>query len=65
VPLLTVSGKTGKGIDQLLGAAIRGRGQLVAARIHRRTQPLVRTAVETNPPPAPGASGSSCAISPR
>ncbi|MCY7399207.1 MAG: ribosome biogenesis GTPase Der [Sphingomonas bacterium] len=54
VPLLTVSGKTGKGIDQLIGAALE-----VRANWSRRvgTGELNRwfgKAVETNPPPAPG-----------
>ena len=54
VPLLTVSAKTGKGIDQLIGAALE-----VRANWSRRvgTGELNRwfgKAVETNPPPAPG-----------
>jgi GTPase len=54
VPLLTVSGKTGKGIDQLLGAAFEVR-DLWSRRV--TTGELNRwfeRAVETNPPPAPG-----------
>ncbi|OJY66907.1 MAG: ribosome biogenesis GTPase Der [Sphingobium sp. 66-54] len=54
VPLLTVSGATGKGIDDLLGAAFETR-----ARWSRRvpTSLLNRwfdSALEANPPPAPG-----------
>jgi GTP-binding protein len=53
VPLLTVSGKTGKGIDQMLEGRVRAARGLVAAGDDRRAQPLVRAAVEANPPPAP------------
>jgi GTP-binding protein len=54
VPLLTVSAKTGKGIDQLLGAAFE-----ICDNWSRRvsTGELNRwfeRAVEANPPPAPG-----------
>lgn len=54
VPLLTVSGATGKGIDDLIGAAFDTR-----ARWSQRvpTSMLNRwfdTALESNPPPAPG-----------
>ena len=55
VPLLTVSGKTGKGIDQLLAAAFETARDLVDAG--RRPAQLNRwfeEAVEDNPPPAPG-----------
>jgi GTP-binding protein len=54
VPLLTVSGKTGKGIDQLLGAAFETR-EIWSKRV--TTGQLNRwfeDAVEKNPPPAPG-----------
>ena len=54
VPLLTVSGKTGKGIDQLLGAAFEVR-EIWSKRV--TTGQLNRwfeDAVEKNPPPAPG-----------
>ena len=54
VPLLTVSGMTGKGIDQLLAAAFKVTRDLVEAggdgAVNRRSQ----EAVEKNPPPAPG-----------
>src|SRR5690606_5807364 len=54
VPLLTISGATGKGIDDLLGAAFDTR-----ARWSQRvpTSMLNRwfdSALEANPPPAPG-----------
>ena len=42
VPLLTVSGKTGKGIDQLLGAAFEVRENWSRRVDDRRAQPLVR-----------------------
>ena len=42
VPVLTVSAKTGKGIDQILEAAFELARGLVAARLDRRAQPLVR-----------------------
>jgi GTP-binding protein len=42
VPLLTVSGVTGKGIDQLLAACLRSARNLVQARFHRPAQSLVR-----------------------
>jgi GTP-binding protein len=54
VPLLTVSGKTGKGIDQLLAAAFETR-EIWSKRV--TTGQLNRwfeDAVEKNPPPAPG-----------
>jgi GTPase len=54
VPLLTVSGKTGKGIDQLLAAAFEVR-EIWSRRV--TTGQLNRwfeDAVEKNPPPAPG-----------
>jgi GTP-binding protein len=54
VPLMTVSGKTGKGIDQLLAAAFETR-EIWSKRV--TTGQLNRwfeEAVEKNPPPAPG-----------
>ncbi|HVQ09013.1 MAG TPA: ribosome biogenesis GTPase Der [Allosphingosinicella sp.] len=54
VPLLTVSGKTGKGIDPLLAAAFEVR-EIWSKRV--TTGQLNRwfeDAVEKNPPPAPG-----------
>ena len=54
VPLLTVSGKTGKGIDQLIAAAFEVR-EIWSKRV--TTGQLNRwfeDAVEKNPPPAPG-----------
>ncbi|HMG48540.1 MAG TPA: ribosome biogenesis GTPase Der [Allosphingosinicella sp.] len=54
VPLLTVSGKTGKGIDQLLGAAFEVRDiwskRVTTGQLNR----WFEEAVEKNPPPAPG-----------
>jgi GTPase len=54
VPLLTVSGKTGKGIDQLLGAAFEVRDiwskRVSTGQLNR----WFEEAVEKNPPPAPG-----------
>ena len=54
VPVLTVSGKTGKGIDQILGAR-SSCAKLVAARSDRRAQPLVRKGGRDQP--AAGAKG--------
>jgi GTP-binding protein len=54
VPVLTVSAKTGKGIDQLLGAAFEVRDawsrRIATGELNR----WFERAVETNPPPAPG-----------
>ena len=54
VPLLTVSGMTGKGIDQLLAAAFEVRDiwsqRVSTGRLNR----WFEDAVEKNPPPAPG-----------
>ena len=54
VPLMTVSGKTGKGIDQLLAVAFETR-EIWSKRV--TTGQLNRwfeEAIEKNPPPAPG-----------
>ncbi|HEY0626236.1 MAG TPA: ribosome biogenesis GTPase Der [Allosphingosinicella sp.] len=54
VPLLTVSGKTGKGIDQLLGAAFEVR-EIWSKRVSTgQLNRWFEDAVERNPPPAPG-----------
>jgi GTPase len=54
VPLLTISGKTGKGIDQLLGAAFEVRDiwskRVTTGQLNR----WFEQAIEKNPPPAPG-----------
>ncbi|MCY7338471.1 MAG: ribosome biogenesis GTPase Der, partial [Sphingomonas bacterium] len=54
VPLLTVSGKTGKGIDQLLGAAFEVRENWSRRVGTGELNRWFGKAVETNPPPAPG-----------
>jgi GTP-binding protein len=54
VPLLTVSGKTGKGIDQLLGAAFEVREQWSRRIGTGELNRWFERAVEANPPPAPG-----------
>ncbi|MEO5809220.1 MAG: ribosome biogenesis GTPase Der [Sphingomicrobium sp.] len=54
VPLMTVSGKTGKGIDQLLGAAIEVRKNWSRRVTTGELNRWFERAVETNPPPAPG-----------
>lgn len=54
VPLLTVSGATGKGIDDLIGAAFQTRtawSQRVSTSVLNR---WFDAALEANPPPAPG-----------
>jgi len=54
VPLVTVSGKTGKGIDQLLGAAFEVRENWSRRVTTGELNRWFERAVETNPPPAPG-----------
>ena len=65
VPLLTVSAKTGKGIDMILKVAFELREawsrRITTGELNR----WFESAIETNPPPAPGGSGSSSATSPR
>jgi GTP-binding protein len=54
VPLLTISGITGKGIDQLLGAAFETR-EIWSKRVSTgQLNRWFEQAVENNPPPAPG-----------
>ena len=54
VPLLTVSGKTGKGIDQLLAAAFEVRETWSKRVTTGQLNRWFEEAVEKNPPPAPG-----------
>ena len=54
VPVLTVSGFTGKGIDQLLGAAFEVREQWSRRIGTGELNRWFEKAVEANPPPAPG-----------
>jgi GTP-binding protein len=54
VPLLTVSGKTGKGIDQLLGAAFEVRDNWSRRVTTGELNRWFERAIEQNPPPAPG-----------
>jgi GTP-binding protein len=54
VPVLTVSGFTGKGIDQLLGAAFEVREQWSRRIGTGELNRWFERAVEANPPPAPG-----------
>ncbi len=54
IPVLTVSAKTGKGIDQLLGAAFELREQWSRRVGTGELNRWFAAAVETNPPPAPG-----------
>ncbi|HET9337154.1 MAG TPA: ribosome biogenesis GTPase Der [Sphingomicrobium sp.] len=54
VPLLTVSGKTGKGIDQLLGAAFEVRDSWSRRVSTGELNRWFERAIEANPPPAPG-----------
>ena len=54
VPVLTVSAKTGKGIDQLLGAAFEVRDAWSRRISTGELNRWFERAVETNPPPAPG-----------
>jgi GTP-binding protein len=54
IPLLTVSGMTGKGIDQLLGAAFEIRETWSKRVSTGQLNRWFEDAVEKNPPPAPG-----------
>jgi GTP-binding protein len=54
VPLLTVSAKTGKGIDQLLGAAFEIRENWSRRVSTGELNRWFERAVDANPPPAPG-----------
>ena len=54
VPVLTVSAVTGKGIDQLLGAAFELREAWSRRISTGELNRWFERAVETNPPPAPG-----------
>jgi GTP-binding protein len=54
IPVLTVSAKTGKGIDQLLGAAFELREQWSRRIGTGELNRWFEGAVEANPPPAPG-----------
>jgi GTP-binding protein len=54
VPLLTVSAKTGKGIDQLLGAAFEIRDSWSRRVTTGELNRWFEKAVDANPPPAPG-----------
>jgi len=54
VPLLTVSGKTGKGIDQLLAAAFETRETWSKRVTTGQLNRWFEEAIERNPPPAPG-----------
>jgi GTP-binding protein len=54
VPLLTVSAKTGKGIDQVLAASFEIRENWSRRVTTGELNRWFERAVETNPPPAPG-----------
>ncbi|HEY9552358.1 ribosome biogenesis GTPase Der [Allosphingosinicella sp.] len=54
VPLLAVSGKTGKGLDQMLGAAFEVRETWSKRVSTGQLNRWFEDAVERNPPPAPG-----------
>ncbi len=54
IPVLTVSAKTGKGIDQLLGAAFELREQWSRRISTGELNRWFEAAVDSNPPPAPG-----------
>jgi GTP-binding protein len=54
IPVLTVSAKAGKGIDQLLGAAFELREQWSRRIGTGELNRWFEAAVEANPPPAPG-----------
>jgi GTP-binding protein len=54
IPVLTVSAKTGKGIDQLIGAAFEVREHWSRRIGTGELNRWFEAAIETNPPPAPG-----------
>ncbi len=54
IPVLTVSAKTGKGIDQLMGAAFELREQWSRRIGTGELNRWFEAAIEANPPPAPG-----------
>ncbi len=54
VPVLTVSGKTGKGIDQVIGAAFEVRDSWSRRVSTGELNRWFERAIEANPPPAPG-----------
>ncbi|WP_037499627.1 ribosome biogenesis GTPase Der [Sphingomonas jaspsi] len=54
IPVLTVSAKTGKGIDQLLGAAMEIRDSWSRRVSTGELNRWFERAIEANPPPAPG-----------
>ncbi len=54
LPVFTVSAKTGKGIDQLIGAAFELREQWSRRIGTGELNRWFEAAIETNPPPAPG-----------
>jgi GTP-binding protein len=54
IPLLTVSGMTGKGIDQLLAAAFQARETWSKRVGTGQLNRWFEDAIEKNPPPAPG-----------
>jgi GTP-binding protein len=53
LPLLTVSARTGKGLDALIAAAFEIRAAW-SKRVHRPAQPLVRQGAGQQSAPAPG-----------
>ncbi len=54
VPLLAVSARTGKGLDQMLGAAFEIREQWSKRVSTGQLNRWFERAIENNPPPAPG-----------
>ena len=62
VPLLTLSGATGKGVDQIVAAAFDAREAWGATRIHRRAQPLVRGRAGGEPAAGPRRSAHQAAL---
>jgi GTP-binding protein len=54
VPVMTVSAKTGKGIDRLLGAAFEVRDKWSSRVSTGELNRWFERAIEANPPPAPG-----------
>jgi len=65
VPVLAVSAATGKGLDQMLKAAFEARESWNRRVSTGQLNRWFEEAVAANPPPAPAAGGSSCAMSPR
>ncbi len=64
-PLVTVSAKTGRGLDRCMTRSAARMTPGTAASPTARLNTWLGAMTEAHPPPAPGGIGSSCATSPR